>query len=118
MKLIAEFDDQLKNDNDQLLVKRKMTAEFQKHDKITTGRHSSDEQEQSELFRPYLSRLSDPLVRSPKDKHNLDNASNLNDKDRLNPYARETRESRATMLRKTEGRYQSSIIANQLTHHF
>ena len=50
-----------------------------------------------------LSRVSDPLVMSQK--HLGDAELIMNDKDRLNPYARETRETRATMLRKTEGRY-------------
>ena len=69
-------------------------------------RQSSDEmmaRDQSELFRPFLSRISDPTARSPS--KNFDDSTNLNDKDRLNPYARDQRASRATMLRKTEGRY-------------
>ena len=60
----------------------------------------------SELFRPILSRVSGAPDESPADgKNKLLESTSLKEKDRLNPYAIETRLSRAVMLRKTEGKY-------------
>ena len=76
-------------------------------DNLDVARTSGDLlRDNSELFRPVLSRLSDlPGESSADGKNMLITPTNMNEKDRLNPYARETtRLTRADMLRKTEGR--------------
>ena len=76
-------------------------------DNLNVVRKSDDLlRDNSELFRPVLSRLSDlPNESSADGKNMLITPTNMNEKDRLNPYARETtRLTRADMLRKTEGR--------------
>ena len=63
---------------------------------------------QDELFRNYLTRVSDPLEGHDKvkrERRNSDTAiHSLPEKDKLNPYARETRMTKATLDRKTQGK--------------